>query len=198
MIDCGPLLNVLSLNAVFACDLLLVPVSADYLSLQGASEVERALNALEPVFKRRLPRRYVLTRYDVRRKMSGPWSRGWRVAARRGGVRDAHPRERQARRKSGGRARHLPSCAGQPRRARLPGAVRGASWVRLYGVRRDRALMRPMTPSTSSVSTRRGTDVLVAFEDLAVVIHLAQPRSASSCVRRHDQDVFHPLAMLAS
>ncbi|MCC7328340.1 MAG: ParA family protein [Burkholderiales bacterium] len=71
VIDCCPLLNVLSLNAIFAADLLLVPVSADFLSLQGAEQVERALNALEPVFKQRLPRRYVLTRYDMRRRMSG-------------------------------------------------------------------------------------------------------------------------------
>jgi chromosome partitioning protein len=70
IIDCCPLLNVLSLNAVFAADIVLVPVSADFLSLQGAEQVERALNALEPVFKRRLPRRYVLTRYDARRRMS--------------------------------------------------------------------------------------------------------------------------------
>jgi chromosome partitioning protein len=70
VIDCCPLLGVLSLNAIFACDLLLVPVSADYLALQGAQAVERALRALEPVFKRRLPRRYVLTRFDARRKMS--------------------------------------------------------------------------------------------------------------------------------
>jgi chromosome partitioning protein len=70
VIDCCPLLNVLSLNAVFAADVVLVPVSADFLSLQGAEQVERALNALEPVFKRRLPRRYVLTRYDARRRMS--------------------------------------------------------------------------------------------------------------------------------
>jgi chromosome partitioning protein len=69
VIDCCPLLNVLSLNAVFAADLVLVPVSADFLSLKGAEQVERALNALEPVFKRRLPRRYVLTRYDARRRM---------------------------------------------------------------------------------------------------------------------------------
>jgi chromosome partitioning protein len=69
IIDCCPLLNVLSLNAVFAADLLVVPVSADFLSLKGAEQVERALNALEPVFKRRLPRRYVLTRYDERRRM---------------------------------------------------------------------------------------------------------------------------------
>jgi len=70
IIDCCPLLNVLSLNAVFACDVLLVPVSCDFLSLRGALQVERALNALEPVFKRRLPRRYVLTRFDARRKMA--------------------------------------------------------------------------------------------------------------------------------
>ena len=70
IIDCCPLLNVLSLNAVFASDLLVVPVSADFLSLQGAEQVERALNALEPVFKRRLRRRYLLTRYDPRRRMS--------------------------------------------------------------------------------------------------------------------------------
>jgi chromosome partitioning protein len=70
VVDCCPLLGVLSLNAVFACDLLVVPVSADYLALQGAQQVERALRALEPVLKRRLPRRYVLTRYDARRKMS--------------------------------------------------------------------------------------------------------------------------------
>jgi chromosome partitioning protein len=70
VIDCCPLLNALSLNAVFAADLLLVPVTADYLALEGAKQVERALNALEPVFRARLPRRYVLTRYDARRKMS--------------------------------------------------------------------------------------------------------------------------------
>ncbi len=70
VIDTCPLFSVLSLNAVFACDLLLVPVSCDFLALRGAREVERALNALEPVFKRRLPRRYLLTRYDARRRMS--------------------------------------------------------------------------------------------------------------------------------
>jgi len=70
VIDTCPLFNVLSLNAVFACDLLLVPVSCDFLALRGAHAVERALNALEPVFKHRLPRRYLLTRYDARRRMS--------------------------------------------------------------------------------------------------------------------------------
>ena len=35
VIDCCPLLNVLSLNAIFACDLLLVPVSADHPGAAG-------------------------------------------------------------------------------------------------------------------------------------------------------------------
>ena len=70
VIDCNPLLNVLSLNAVFAADLVVIPVSADYLALASAGQVERALNALEPVFKQRVPRRYLLTRYDKRRRMS--------------------------------------------------------------------------------------------------------------------------------
>ena len=60
----------LSLNALFACDLVLVPVSCDYLSLRGASQVERALDALEPVFRQRPARRYLLTRYCATRSMS--------------------------------------------------------------------------------------------------------------------------------
>jgi chromosome partitioning protein len=70
VIDCSPHFGVLTLNALFACDLLVVPVSADYLSLKSAQQVERALNLLEPVFRRRLPRRYVITRFDSRRRMA--------------------------------------------------------------------------------------------------------------------------------
>jgi chromosome partitioning protein len=70
IIDTGRLFNVLTLNALFACDLLLVPVTCDFLALRAARDVERSLNALEPVVKQRLPRRYLLTRYDARRKMS--------------------------------------------------------------------------------------------------------------------------------
>ncbi|MEO8136049.1 MAG: ParA family protein, partial [Betaproteobacteria bacterium] len=71
VIDCCPQMGVLSLNALFACDLLIVPVSADFLAMEGARAINHALSALEPVLKRRLPRRYLLTRFDVRRKMCG-------------------------------------------------------------------------------------------------------------------------------
>ena len=70
VIDCCPFLGVLSLNAVFAADRLLVPISSDFLALRGALQVERTLQALEPVLKRRVERRYLLTRFDRRRNMS--------------------------------------------------------------------------------------------------------------------------------
>jgi chromosome partitioning protein len=70
VIDCCPMLGVLSLSAIFAADRVLVPVSADYLALQGVHAVEKTLKALEHVLKKRLVRRYVITRFDARRKMS--------------------------------------------------------------------------------------------------------------------------------
>lgn len=70
VIDCCPMLGVLSLSAIFASDRVLVPVSADYLAVQGVHAVERTLKALEHVLKKRVQRRYVVTRFDARRKMS--------------------------------------------------------------------------------------------------------------------------------
>jgi chromosome partitioning protein len=65
VIDCGPGLGVLALNALFACDRLVVPVSGEEAARDGAGQVERAVAALEPVLKGKLPRHYVLTRCDV-------------------------------------------------------------------------------------------------------------------------------------
>lgn len=70
LIDSCPYLGVLSLNAIFAADLILIPVSTDFLSLQAATQMTRTLEILEPVVKRRVERRYILTRYDRRRRMS--------------------------------------------------------------------------------------------------------------------------------
>lgn len=70
LIDCCPYIGVLALNAIFACDCLIVPVSTDYLSLQAAEHITRTLKVLEPVLKRRVERRYLLTRFDRRRRMS--------------------------------------------------------------------------------------------------------------------------------
>lgn len=70
IIDCCPYIGVLALNAIFACDRVLIPVSTDYLSLQAADQITRTLQVLEPVLKRRVERRYLLTRFDRRRRMS--------------------------------------------------------------------------------------------------------------------------------
>jgi len=70
LIDCCPYIGVLALNAIFACDRLIVPISTDYLSLQAADHIARTLDVLEPVLKRRVERRYLLTRFDRRRRMS--------------------------------------------------------------------------------------------------------------------------------
>lgn len=70
LIDCCPYIGVLALNAIFAADLLLIPISTDYLSLQAADHITHTLRVLEPVLKRRVARRYLLTRFDRRRRMS--------------------------------------------------------------------------------------------------------------------------------
>ena len=70
LMDACPMLGVLSLNGVFAADRVLVPISADFLAIKGALQMERMLGALEHVLKKRLVRRYLLTRFDGRRKMS--------------------------------------------------------------------------------------------------------------------------------
>ena len=70
LIDCSPLIGVLTLNAIFACDGLIIPISADHLSARAALQTEKTLKALEVVLKRRVPRRFLLTRFDTRRRMA--------------------------------------------------------------------------------------------------------------------------------
>lgn len=70
IIDCCPMLSVLTMNALVAADRVLIPVSADYLSLQGVDRLDRALDVLETKFGRRIERRVVVTRFDARRKLS--------------------------------------------------------------------------------------------------------------------------------
>lgn len=70
MIDCCPMLGVLTLNALLAADRVLIPVSADYLSQQGVHRLDAALNVLEKKLQRKFERRIVVTRFDSRRKLS--------------------------------------------------------------------------------------------------------------------------------
>ena len=70
LIDCCPMLGVLSLSGIFASERVLIPISTDYLALRGALALDNTLRALEHVLKRRVERRYLLTRFDSRRRMS--------------------------------------------------------------------------------------------------------------------------------
>ncbi len=70
MMDCCPMLGVLTLNALLASDRVLIPVSADFLSLQGVHRLDSALNVLEKKLNRTLERRILVTRFDSRRKLS--------------------------------------------------------------------------------------------------------------------------------
>jgi chromosome partitioning protein len=64
LIDCAPALGVLSLNALVAADRVLIPVTSDFLSIQGLNRLDLALNVLEGPLRRRIERRVVLTRFD--------------------------------------------------------------------------------------------------------------------------------------
>ena len=70
LIDCCPMFGVLTLNALLAADRVLIPVAADFLSLQGVSRLDAALNVLEKKLGRRFERRILVTRFDSRRKLS--------------------------------------------------------------------------------------------------------------------------------
>src|SRR5262252_5257636 len=70
LIDCCPMLGVLSLSGIFATERVLIPISTDYLALRGAIALDHTLKALEHVLKHRVARRFLLTRFDARRNMS--------------------------------------------------------------------------------------------------------------------------------
>jgi chromosome partitioning protein len=62
IIDCTPTLGVLSFSAMFAADIILAPVAAEYLALNGAVQLAQTLKGLEK-FQARKPRRYLINRY---------------------------------------------------------------------------------------------------------------------------------------
>lgn len=70
LIDCCPMLGILSLNAIISADRVLIPVSADFLSMQGVQKVVALLDVLQGRYGRSYDFRIVLTRFDSRRKLS--------------------------------------------------------------------------------------------------------------------------------
>jgi chromosome partitioning protein len=71
LIDCPASSSLLAINAIFAADELLVPVSGDYLSLQGLSRIMQILKRSELVLGHSIRLWIVSTRMQLRRRLTG-------------------------------------------------------------------------------------------------------------------------------
>lgn len=70
LFDCPPTSGLLNLNALFAADEVLIPVSSDFLSLNGLSQLMKTLQSAERYLSHPLKVFLVLTRFFTRRKLS--------------------------------------------------------------------------------------------------------------------------------
>lgn len=70
LIDCPPSSGLLGVNAMFASSELIVPVSGDYLSLQGLSRMMQILKRSEEISGHRIKLWLVSTRMQLRRKLT--------------------------------------------------------------------------------------------------------------------------------
>ena len=71
LIDCPPSSGLLGINAMFAADELLIPVSGDYLSLQGLSRMMQILKRAESLSgKNAIQLWLVTTRMQMRRRLT--------------------------------------------------------------------------------------------------------------------------------
>ncbi len=69
-IDCPPSSGILVANALFAADELLVPMTSDYLALQGLSHLMGTIKKFETVLNKRYRLQLVMSRYIASRKLS--------------------------------------------------------------------------------------------------------------------------------
>lgn len=65
-IDCPPILGVLMVNALAACDRLLIPVQTEFLALKGLERMVRTLKMVQQSRSRALPHTIVPTMFDRR------------------------------------------------------------------------------------------------------------------------------------
>lgn len=66
VIDCPPVLGVLLINGLAACDRLIVPVQTEFLALKGLERIIHTLSMLEHSQKKRMNYAIVPTMYDKR------------------------------------------------------------------------------------------------------------------------------------
>lgn len=70
IIDCPPMLGILMINALAACDQLLIPAQTDYLSLKGLDRMIHTLAMVEKSQQRKTPYMIIPTMYDQRTRAS--------------------------------------------------------------------------------------------------------------------------------
>jgi len=70
LMDCPPSAGILSMNALFASQEVVIPVSSDYLALHGVSRMLDIFIRLEELLKRKFKKWFVMTRYHSRRRLS--------------------------------------------------------------------------------------------------------------------------------
>jgi chromosome partitioning protein len=62
-IDCPPNMGLLTLNALVACNTVLVPVQAEYYSLEGTADIQQAVQRVAAAFGHSPRKRFLLTMY---------------------------------------------------------------------------------------------------------------------------------------
>lgn len=70
IIDTPPNLYNLTLNALMACDTVLIPIDSTFYALEGLAVITELLDMLENELGHTLTRRYLLTKYDARTNLS--------------------------------------------------------------------------------------------------------------------------------
>jgi len=70
LIDCPPMLGILMINALAACDQALIPAQTDYLSLKGLERMIQTLAMVERSLQKKTPYMVIPTMYDQRTRAS--------------------------------------------------------------------------------------------------------------------------------
>ncbi len=70
LVDCPPASGLLAMNAILACEEFVVPVTGDYLALQGLSRLIKVVTHIEQVLEKNTRKWFVVTRYQKQRKLA--------------------------------------------------------------------------------------------------------------------------------
>lgn len=70
IIDCPPMLGILMINALAACDQLLIPAQTDYLSISGLERMVHTIGMVEKSLQQQTPYLIVPTMFDKRTRAS--------------------------------------------------------------------------------------------------------------------------------